>query len=122
MLIRIDETGRAYEVKKVPYGNNFMKWINLIDPPDYAEICTYIDEKINKQDKYSVATLFGGNWDDPLFRIYTAMNEDSYNSALLLGRINLDRVIKSEAQWFCTKTNLNGRDLSTAFYWRKSGV
>lgn len=120
MLIKIGDSGRAISLKKIPYEDSFLKWINLIDPKDYAEICTYIDEKIEQQDKFSVATLFGGDWDNPLIRIYAAVNEDSYNSALLLGRINLDRVIRSETEWFCTKTHLNGRDLATTFYWRKS--
>jgi len=119
MLTRMDELGRIYDVAKLPYADNYLKWINLIEKDKFVEICSFIDETIELQNKYSVATLFGGDWPEPLYSIYEAVGCDSVNAGLLLGRINLDRVIRSDTKWFSAKTKLKGRDLATAFYWKK---
>jgi hypothetical protein len=118
MLRRIDEQGRTYDLTKVPHEKNFEQWLALLQGSQLTQIQDYIDQRIDTVDKFSVATLFGGVWDEPLSFIYDALGHHKDNSALLLGRIVLDRVIRSESQWLSTKTVLGSRDLATAFYWK----
>jgi hypothetical protein len=117
MLITINETGGAYPVERVPYEDNYNQWINKFIVADWIGMCAFLDEKIDAVEKFSVATLFGKTWPQPLEKIYQ-LTQDETSAALLLGRIVLDRVIQSDTKWMSTRINLSGRELTTAFYWR----
>lgn len=118
MLIRFDESGRAYPLEDVPHRKNYLLWINKFAANEVDAVFDLIEEKIAGTDKFSVATLFGGDWDGPLFNVYKTANCDHREAGLLLGRMVLDTVIRDSKKWYSVKTNLNGRDLETVFYWR----
>jgi len=119
MLTVIDEQGRAYNLPRLPHGANYSSWLRKFTQDQIEAIYEHLDSEISTQERFSCATLFGGargDWEAPLLYIYQATGNET-DSALLLGRMVLARIIAGEKHWLMTKTNLNGRELATAFYW-----
>ena len=118
MLSVIDKSGKFYQLDTVPHFSNFRKHLRLFSKEVLVEIYQFIDRKLADTYRFSVATLFGGEWDYPIKHIYDVLSEDEREAGFLLGKMVMHRVIHHPAEWVCTKANMQGRDFDVSFYWR----
>ena len=122
MLYQIDDRGRCYQVKDLPFRQTYDTWLAKFSAANIStdEIKSYMAENLAGLSKFSVATNFGGSWEGtPIQSVYTVCRNNPEQAAMLLGRIIMDVLIYAEEEWLCTKTNLQERDFTTNFYWRK---
>lgn len=121
MLHQIDDKGKFYKLHDLPYRGNYDRWLAKFGKAGFSldAVKSHITERIAGLQKFSVATDFGGSWENtPLQSVYAVCRNDSEQAAFLLGRMVMDILITAEDSWLCTKTNLQDRDFAANFYWR----
>jgi len=119
MLSTIGESGGFCELKTIPFGRNFDRWISMFPPGAYGKVCSHLQARLKGETKFAIGSLVPKEWNTPLIYVYD-IAEDEPTAAFLLGLMVLKIMIEADDEWLCTQTTLSGSALDTNFYWRKS--
>jgi hypothetical protein len=95
----------------------YLRYKNEVHPAVQDTITRYIDQKISKVNKFSIATLFPHKWPEELDPIYHLCRDEKL-AAFVLAFIVMNHLIGDERRWLYTKTNIQERDFESNFYWR----
>lgn len=122
MLVRIDASGHAYEVKKVPYASEYKERLSRLSPKDFKTIWKFLESGL-KED-FSVGIKYTSKnreaWDGPLHLIWESTGRDALSAGYFLGLIMMDVVIQDKHKWVVVKSGITRRDFETNFYFRPS--
>lgn len=116
-LTRLDDKACTYPITKTPSVDGlYERYLQQVPQSTQDDATRCIDEKIHNVDRFSLATHFGDPWPDELESLYVFCKDEKL-AAFLLASLVIDRLIHSEANWLCTKTNIQDRDFASNFYW-----
>jgi hypothetical protein len=124
MLKKIDAKGRLFDVREVPFYDEYRSRKLLIPHASFQVIVDRLEKDLDEtEDGFSVGTRYpDGNmaWltQGPFHVIYAAMDKDPVQAGYLLGSIVMDVIIHRSELWLCTKTNVTKREFETNFYFR----
>jgi hypothetical protein len=124
MLKKIDAKGRLFDVREVPFFDEYRSIRLLIPHVSFQVILDYLEGDLNViEGGFSVGTRYPDGhraWLalGPFSAIYHAMDKDPVQAGYLLGSIVMDVIIHRPELWFCTKTNVTKREFETNYYFR----
>jgi len=116
-LIKIDDKGKAFDVKKVSNEKEYKERLGKFSAEETSSLKEHIPRKIELHEKFSVGTLFPRPWDDIIMIIYNTF-QDEEQSKYFLGTLVKDIIINDKDKWICTGSDLHDRGYDSAFYWR----
>ena len=116
MLKQLTESGSVFSIRTLNGDLKTLYKRTLGKEFDVTRV--YIRSVVKSQGGLSLSTHFSNPWPAELDPIFNE-TKDETQAAFMLCAMLMQDLIDSPDSWWCTKTDVTGRDLATNFYWRK---